>query len=110
MLSPRSSISGLLGNGSRDMSGALLVLVRSRHLELTNCELPVEVGKLAASVLQKKLPLQQQDRAEYVAKQNGSRAANRWSVRVKQDRFVLGHELQLAHEPKTVGQQESDGD
>src|ERR1051326_6839142 len=93
MISPRSSISGLLGNGSRDMSGMLLILVRSRHLDLTNLELPVEVGELAAGVLQKKLSLQQQDRAEYVEKQNSSCAANPWSIRVKQDRFVRSHEL-----------------
>ena len=35
---------------------------------------------------------------------------NRCSVSVVQDRFVAGHELQLVEEPKSVAQQEDDGE
>ena len=80
------------------------------HLDLPDLELPVEVGKLAARVFQKKLSLQQEDGTEYIKKQDGGRGANPVSIGMKQDSFVRGHELQLAHEPEAIGEKKSDGD
>jgi hypothetical protein len=92
------------------MSERLLVLGGRGHLNLTALELPIEVGKLAARVFQKKLSLQQKDPAKYVEKQDDSRSANPISVRVEQDSFVRSHELQLAHKPEAVGEKKSDRD
>src|SRR5580704_18512629 len=110
MRSSRSFISGSFENRSRDMSEVLLVSGRGGHFDLPDLELPVEVGKLAARVLQKELSLEQEDGAEYVEEQNGGRDTNPLSVRVEQDDFVGRHELQLAQEPEAVGEKESDRD
>jgi hypothetical protein len=92
------------------MLEGLLVLRRGGHLDLPDMELPVEVGKLAARVLKKKLSLQQENNAEYVEKQDGGRSANPISIRMEQDSFVCRHEFQLAHKPEAVGEKESDRD
>src|SRR5579859_1586797 len=101
---------GSVGNGSRDISGLLLILRWRGHFDLPDLELPVEVGQLAAGVLQEKLSLQKQHGTEYVEKQNSARSQNPCAVGMKQDTLVGGHELQLAHEPEPVGEKESDGD
>jgi len=88
----------------------LLVSGRGGHFDLPDLELSVEVGKLAARVLQKELSLEQENGAEYVEKQNGGGDTNPLSVRMEQDSFVRRHELQLAQEPEAVGEKESDGD
>jgi hypothetical protein len=92
------------------MSEMLLVSGRGGHFDLPDLELPVEVGKLAARVLQKELSLEQENGAEYIEKQNGGGDRNPLSVRMEQDDFVRRHELQLAHEPEAVGKKESDRD
>jgi hypothetical protein len=92
------------------MSEMLLVLGRGGQFDLPDLELPVEVGKLAARVLQKELSLEQENGTEYVEKQNRGRDTNPLSVRMEQDSFVGRHELQLAHEPEAVGEKESDRD
>src|SRR5713101_2044936 len=96
-------------NASRDTSGFLLILSGSRHFDLADLKLPVEVRKLPSGVFQQEFPLEEQNRAEYVEEQNRCRSENHGAVGMEYDTFVRRHELQLVHQPEPVSEQESDG-
>jgi hypothetical protein len=92
------------------MSGILLIPGGRWHFDLTDTELPIEVCQFAPRVFQEKLPLEQKCEAKDVDEQNCDRQEDPASIEMEDGRFVWGHELQLVHEPESIGEKKSDGD
>ena len=77
---------------------------------MADVELLVEVREFAPGILEEEAAADGERSAKQVHKEDREEDQNRCSVGVVQDRFVAGHELQLVEEPKSVAQQDDDGE
>jgi len=77
---------------------------------MADVELLVEVREFAPGILEEEAAAEGKRSAKQVHKEDGKKNQNRCSVGVVQHRFVAGHELQLVEEPKSVAQQDDDGE
>src|SRR6202162_3548373 len=77
---------------------------------MADAELFVEVRKFTPGILEEEAAAEGKRSAKQVHKEDRKKNQNRCSVRVVQDRFVAGHELQLVEQPESVAQQDNDGE
>src|SRR5713226_341069 len=88
----------------------ILLVHGNGHVRMADVELLVEVREFAPGILEEEAAADGERSTEQVHKERSEEDENSGSVGVVQDRLVPGHELQLVEEPKSVAQQDDDGD
>src|ERR1019366_2159052 len=88
----------------------ILLIHGNGHVRLADVELLVEVRHFAPSILEEEAAADGESSAKQVHKEDREENENRCSVGVVEDRFVAGHEFYLVEEPKSVAQQDDDGE
>jgi hypothetical protein len=77
---------------------------------MADIELLIKVGKLAPGILEEEATPDGERNAKEIQKENRKKDENGRPIGVVQDHFVAGHELQLVEEPKSIAQQDYDGE
>ena len=77
---------------------------------MANIELLVEVGEFASGILEEEPPPDGECSSKQINKQDSEEDENRVSVGVEQNRLIASQELQLVHQPKSIAEQNNDGE
>src|SRR6266481_2170226 len=88
----------------------LFLVGRQRHIHLAHVELSVEVREFAARILQEKATAQGEGETKEIYREHRNKKENGVAVGMEECGFVAGHEFQLIEQPKSVCQQEDDGE
>src|ERR1700733_4691376 len=88
----------------------ILLVHGNGQVRMADVELLVEVGEFAPGILEEEAAPNGQRRTKQVEEEDGEEDQDRCTVGVVQDRFVVGHELQLVEKPESIAQQDDDGE
>jgi hypothetical protein len=77
---------------------------------MADVELFIEVREFAPGILEEETTPDGERNAKEIQKENRQKDENVRSISVVQDCLVAGHEFQLVEEPKSIAQQDDDGE
>src|SRR5579859_3962960 len=88
----------------------LFLVGRHRHVHLTDVELSVEMREFSPGILQEEAAAQGQRKSEEIHGEHRCKDENGVAIGMEKRSLVPGHEFQLIEQPKSVSQQDDDGE
>lgn len=92
------------------MGSSVLVRKFCWHVAVADVELLVEMGQLAACILEEEFPVQCKGRRENIGKQETTVGEERRRIRSPDDDFERDETLEFAHEGEADGKHDGNGD